>query len=63
MKETTAETTIEIVVYCPYCHNYQNRFYDLHDQLDSDGPRAEGIDKEMDCVYCKKTFIVTDIKY
>jgi hypothetical protein len=65
IKETTASTTLEIWVTCPYCNDYQNRCDDLTEHLCNGELRAEEIEAELRCdnEECDKLFIVTAIEF
>lgn len=62
VKTTQATTTLEINCNCPYC----NKWLDITDRakgsLDEE-LRAENIDLEITCKYCKKMFYVERIEY
>ena len=64
MKETTANTSLDVWVHCPYCENYQDATEELHEELGAD-LRAEDIEVQVTCdrKECSKTFIVTEVTY
>lgn len=65
IKETTASTSLEIWVTCPYCGDYQNRCGDLTEHLCNGELRADECDAELICENeeCGKRFIVTAIQF
>lgn len=62
MKETTAQTFLEVVCTCPYCGAIEDILKDVKEVLEYDH-RASNIDKEIKCSECSEIFIVTDINF
>ena len=60
--KATAQTSLDIWVYCPYCNNYQDETERLKEDLQED-LRANNLDVEVECEECEKLFIVTEITY
>ncbi len=61
---TDAQTFIEVIVQCHLCDKQQDIFEDVHDSFDiNEGPRADGIDKEIKCNCCEEIFMVIDVTF
>lgn len=63
IKETTATTSLEIYVTCPYCGDYQDRCQDLTEHLCDGELRTEECEAELKCKECGERFIVVAIEF
>lgn len=62
MKTSIAESYLEVVCNCPYCHCRINVFEKVRELLDYT-LRAENIEVETKCDECGKEFIITEVVY
>jgi len=64
MRQTTAQTHVEVICDCPYCFNQIDIFpLGLTTEVLREDHRADNIELEIVCPRCKKTFIVTQIDF
>lgn len=61
-KRTTAETTLEVTVECPYCEECFDCLEDVREELGND-LQAKGIDVEVTCPECKQEFVITEVTF
>ena len=57
-----AQTSLEVLVYCPKCGLMQDATDELRESLEDD-LRATDIEKEITCDECEEKFLVTEITY
>lgn len=63
MKETTAQTNLEVMVSCPYCDAYDDIIEQARETFYDGELSQSNCELEITCSECKKEYIVTDIYY
>ena len=63
MKETTAQTNLEVMVSCPYCDACEDILERARETFLNGELSQSNCELEITCSDCKKEYIVTDIYY
>lgn len=63
MKETTAQSYLEILCHCPYCDFVNDVLEDVREVLPWGELSADKLEVEKKCEECNQTFIITDVFY
>lgn len=62
-KETTAQTSLEVMVVCPYCDAFDDILDEAREVFDYGELSSNNCDLEITCSECKERYIVTRINY
>jgi len=63
MKTAIAQSNFSITVYCPYCNQLLEKTYILKSCLIEGDLSAKECDTDVNCIYCHRIFMVTDIEF